>query len=78
MPDRRVLALEDARRAGEDQDFVVDAGGLRDAALLGEVALEHREPAVLGEGVRGVTDDVGLEATISGRLTGFVRLPPSA
>ena len=47
----RVLALEDDGRAGEDQDALVDAGRLHDAAVIGEVAVEHGEAAILGEGV---------------------------
>ena len=58
MPcDRVVLALEDARRAGELEDARVDARRLHDAAVEREVAVEHREAAVLGEGVLGVADD---------------------
>src|SRR5690606_1313331 len=54
--DRGVLALEDARGAGERQDALIDAGGLHDAALLGEVAVEDGEAAVAAEGVPGVAD----------------------
>ena len=54
MPlDRLVLALEDARRARENFRMRgVDAGGLHDAAVLGDVAVEHGQAAVLREGVR--------------------------
>ena len=53
---RRLLALEDARRAGEAEDARVDAGGLHDAAVLGDVAVQHRQPAVLAVGVLEVAD----------------------
>ena len=57
MPaDRVLLAFEDARLAGELPDRFVDAGGLHDAALLGEVAVEHGQAAVLRVGVRLVAD----------------------
>jgi hypothetical protein len=48
--DRGLLALEDARRAGERwfrSSASSTPGGLDDAAVLGDVAVEHREPAVL-------------------------------
>src|SRR5690606_31036329 len=55
--DGRILALEHHRRPREDQDRLVDAGGLHDGAGFGEVAVEHREAAVLREGVLDVADD---------------------
>src|SRR5207244_3736164 len=42
----------------------IDAGGLHDAAVLGEVAEQHREAAVLGIGMRGVADDALLAVEI--------------
>ena len=42
----------------------VDAGRLHDAAVEREVALEHGEAAVLGEGVLGVADDALLAVEI--------------
>ena len=57
MPlDGRVLALEDARRAGEVRSEAIHAGGLHDAAVLGEVAVQHRQAAVGAKGVRDVAD----------------------
>ena len=46
-------------RAGPENMRIagVDAGGLHDAAVVGEVAVEHREAAVLREGMLGVADD---------------------
>jgi glutamate/tyrosine decarboxylase-like PLP-dependent enzyme len=35
---------------------LIDAGGLDDAAVLGDVAVEHGQAAVLGIGVRLVAD----------------------
>src|SRR5690606_13070490 len=43
---RCVLALEDDHTPAKAQQLRVDAGGLHDAALLGKVAVQHREPAV--------------------------------
>jgi hypothetical protein len=37
----RVLALEDARRALEGQDRGIHARRLHDAAILGDIAVEH-------------------------------------
>ena len=53
---RVVLAFEDARRAGELEIAGVDPRRLHDAAVERDVAVEHREAAVLGEGVLGVAD----------------------
>ena len=50
---RRVLALEHPRRAGELEDALVDAGGLHDAAVSRDVAVQHGQAAILGEGVLG-------------------------
>ena len=44
--DRLVLGLDDDGRAAEREDRLVDAGGLDDAAALGEVAAQHRQAAV--------------------------------
>src|SRR3546814_2950315 len=46
-----VLALIDARRAGEGQNVFVDAGRLHDAALGREVAEEHRKASLAAEGM---------------------------
>ena len=54
---RVVLALEHFRRPFELQHAGVDAGGLDDAAVEREVALQHREAAVLRIGVIEVADD---------------------
>ena len=35
---------------------VVDAGGLHDAAVLGDIAEQHGEAAILREGMLGVAD----------------------
>src|SRR5690606_9498083 len=43
---RRILALEDDGASAEAQQLRVDTGSLDDAALLGEVAVQHRKPAV--------------------------------
>src|SRR3954447_24288609 len=65
----RVLAFEHAGRACEFQDRGVDAGGLYDAAVLREIAVEHGETAVLAEGVFEVTDHallaVGIELVVA-------------
>ena len=54
--DGRVLALEDARRAGKGQVRRIDAGRLHDAAVLGDIAEENRQAAVLAEGVVQIAD----------------------
>jgi hypothetical protein len=63
---RRILALEDLSRPGEDQDRAVDARSLHDAAVEREVAVEHRKAAILREGMRLVADDptgaIGIQA----------------
>src|SRR6185369_10304686 len=70
--DGRVLALEYARRAGEFQDRGIDAGGLHDAAVLREVAVEHGETAILAEGVLEIAHDallaVGIELVVAALL----------
>ena len=70
--DRCILALEDARRTGEGEVRGVDARGLHNAALFGDVAEEHGESAIQAEGVRLVADDaflaVGIERGVTRRL----------
>src|SRR5581483_5228650 len=51
-----LLAFEHACAASELEDALVDAGGLDDAAALGDVAVEHGEAAVLAVGVGAVAD----------------------
>ena len=54
---RVVLALEDARRAVEHEIAGVDPRGLHDGAVERDVAVEHGEAAILGEGMLGIADD---------------------
>jgi hypothetical protein len=49
---RVFLAFVHAGLAGELPDRLIHTGCLDDAALLGDVAVEHGQAAVLGEGVR--------------------------
>ena len=75
----------DDGRALEGPDRLVDAGGLHDAAVLGEVAVEDGQAAVLGVGVRDVADaaarGVGVEGVPAlglregGRRSGRSRAP---
>ena len=51
-----VLRVEDARAALELPDRLVDARRLHDAAVARDVAVEHREAAVLAVGVLDVAD----------------------
>ena len=62
--DGGVLALEDARRAGEGEMGGVDAGGLDDAAFFGDVAVEDGEAAIFAEGVRDIADDSGVAVEV--------------
>src|SRR4029077_11819338 len=55
--DGRVLALEHARRALEDQRARIDTRRLHDRALLGNVPMEDGEAAIPAEGVFDVADD---------------------
>ena len=50
------LAFEHHGGAGELEDGFVDAGGLHDAAVHGEVTVQNSEAAVLGVGVFAVAD----------------------
>src|SRR3569832_385089 len=68
--DGSALALEDAGRTGELQDRLVDAGGLHDAAVERQVALQHGKAAVLRERRLGRADDA--------RFTVRVELVPAA
>src|SRR5690606_34659826 len=52
-----LLALVDPGRAFKDEDRLVDARRLDDAAVLREVAVEHGEAPVPGVGVLHVPDD---------------------
>jgi len=54
---RIVLALENARRASELQDAVIDARCLHHAAIKREIAVENGQPAILREGVIGFAND---------------------
>jgi len=63
--DRGVLALQHARRTCEFEDAGIDAGRLHDAAVGGDVAVEHGEAAVPGIGVRGVADAPWLRSSSS-------------
>ena len=60
----RLLRLEDPRRPLELPARFVDAGGLHDAAVLGDIAVEDGQSALLAVGVRDVADaaarDVGV------------------
>src|SRR5690606_13819265 len=64
----RVLGVEDARAALEDEDRLVDARRLHDAAVLGDVPVEDREPAVLAVGVLLLADAAGLAVEIRVRV----------
>ncbi len=46
-----VLRVEDDRFAVEDETFRVDAGAFDHRAIRGQVAEEHRQPAIRGEGI---------------------------
>src|SRR3546814_2683292 len=59
-----VLALIDARRAGEGQNVFVDAGRLHDAALGREVAEEHRKASLAAEGMIGGADDAAFAVEV--------------
>lgn len=52
-----VLAVEDAGRAGEDEERRVDTGSLDDGAVQSEVAGQHCEAAILAESVGTVAED---------------------
>ena len=54
--DGSVLAFIDLGRPGELEDAVIDPGGLHDAAIQRDVAVEHGQPAILTEGVFLRTD----------------------
>ncbi len=54
--DRIVLAFEDLRRPGEFEDRFIDAGGFDDTAILGEIAEQHGETAVLRKRMFGAAD----------------------
>src|SRR5690606_25991176 len=53
---RRLLALEHAGRPGERENARIHARGLHDAAVHGDVAVQHGEPAVLAVGMFHITD----------------------
>src|SRR6202034_533925 len=55
--DRVILAFEDARRALEFETAGVDPGRLHDRAVERDVAVQHGETAILGEGMLGIADD---------------------
>src|SRR5690606_35016859 len=54
--DRIVLALDHLGRAAELEDLLVHPGGLHDTAIEGDVAVEHRQSAILAEGVLSTAD----------------------
>ncbi|MPL67232.1 hypothetical protein SDC9_12923 [bioreactor metagenome] len=62
--DRVVLAFEDLGRAREFQDRVIDARGLHDAAVQRDIAEEHRQPAILREGMVEVADHAALAVAV--------------
>ena len=70
--DGGVLALEHPRRPLELQDRRVHPGRLHDAAVLGQVAVQHRETAILAERRVHVADDaapaVGVQLVPAARL----------
>ena len=68
--DGGVLALEDARGAGEGEVGGVDAGGLDDASFFGDVAVEDGEAAILAEGVFDVADDSGVAVEVEIGIAG--------
>ena len=61
---RIVLAFENARAAGEFKDAVVHAGGLDDAAVQRDIAVQHRQSAILRIGM-GLVADAALDAVVS-------------
>ena len=72
-------------RAGEVEDARVDAGGLDDAAVLGDVAVEHGEPAVLAEGMGDIADRAAVAvevervvAPVLAERDSWLRTPPGA
>ena len=65
---RVFLALVHPGLAGELPDGFIHPGGLHDAALLGDVAVEHGQPSVGREGMFLVADDAVL-------AVGVERLP---
>jgi hypothetical protein len=70
---RVVLAFEHPGHAGELEDGIIDAGRFHDAAALGDVAVEHGQPAVLAEGVRLVADDAVLAVEVERRVAAVLR-----
>ena len=62
--DRRVLAFIDARRSVEDQDALVHARGLHDAAFGRKVAEQHGQAAILGKGMFGRADHALLAVAV--------------
>src|SRR5690606_31426835 len=64
--DRGFLAFVDAGAAGEGEDAVVHPGRLDDAAVGRQVAVQHRQPAVLRIGVRAVADAARLAVQVQG------------
>ena len=65
-----LLGLEDDGGPGEGQDRLVHAGGLDDAALLGNVAEEDGQAAVGGVGVLDVADAAGGAVGVEGLPAG--------
>jgi hypothetical protein len=70
---RLFLRLADPGAAGEFQDRLVDAGGLDDAALLGDVAEEHGQAAILRIGVGLVADAAVGAVEVERRIAAALR-----
>ena len=65
---RVVLAFEHARAPGEFQDAFIHAGGLHDAAVRCDVAVQHRQPAVPAVGMRLVANAAAAAVGIQFRI----------
>ena len=68
----RFLGIEDLRRAGELPDGSIDTGRLHDAAVLGDVAAEHSQSAVLRIGVSDGPDAAVLPVGVQLLVIGFL------
>src|SRR3546814_14602124 len=67
-----ILAFIDAGRAVEGQDGLVHPRRLHDAAFRRDIAEQHGQPAILGEGVFRAADHAGLAVGVQFLPTGVL------